>query len=185
MGATLDLTLSDPDLSAGFLNTGYNSSTGILSAAGWPISFDLNGTTYPSIVGGQYMLSAHVNAAGQAGAGTLDITGTIPSLASSGTLLTGQLSEFGFEPGGGDIFEFDFDVTGGDLAPYYDGHVSIILDAQDSGFDGSFSTSFEASPYLSVADNGTTVPEPSAFALLACALAVALAILACHLRVKT
>jgi hypothetical protein len=185
MGATLDLTLGDPDLAAGFLNAGYNSSTGILSATGWPISFDLNGTMYPSIVGGQYTLSTHVNSAGQAGPGALDITGTIPNLASSGTLLTGQLSEFGFQPGGGDIFEFDFDITGGDLAPYYDGHVSIVLDAQDSGFDGSFSKSFEASPYLSVADNGIAVPEPTAFVLLACASAVGLAIHLCHRRVAS
>ena len=114
--------------------------------------------------------------------GSLGITGTIPGLASSGTLLTGQLKQFGFQSGGGDVFEFMFDVTGGDLAPYYDGETSVILDAWNSGFDGSFANSFTASPYLSIADNSSAVPEPSTAISLLSALSFGVAALACRRR---
>jgi hypothetical protein len=131
----------------------------------------------------QWSLSGQLTPTGQPvpGTGILDITGTIPGLASSGTLLTGQLLKFGFETGGGDIFEFVFDDLGGDLAPYYggyDGETGVILDAQNSGFDGSFANNFTAGPSLSVADNSVVVPEPSTSILLLSALAFGLSALA-------
>jgi hypothetical protein len=181
-GASLDLSSQLPDISAGFLNASYDAATGILSADGWPMSFNLSGgsTTSDSIDGGQYLLSVQLTPTGQPvpGTGILDITGTIPGLASSGTLLTGQLSKFGFETGGGNIFEFIFDDLGGDLAPYYDGETGVILDAWNSGFDGSFANNFTAGPSLSVADNSVVVPEPSTTILLLCALAFGLPALA-------
>jgi hypothetical protein len=183
MAGSLNLTIKQPDLSAGFLSSSYNATTGVLSASGWPVSFNLNGTSYSNIVGGNYTLTTQVAPNGQASSGSLDIIGTIPNLASSGTLLMGQLANFGFQPGGGDIFEFEFDVTGGDLAPYYHGQVDVILDAQYSTFTGSFANSFSATPYLGVADNGAGgtgrgVPEPSTFLLLLSAVALGLPVLA-------
>ena len=174
MGATMDLGAYPPDISAGFLNASYDATTGILSADGWPISFNISGTStpdYPSIDGGQYMLEAQVSPSGALITGSLDVTGTIPDLASSGTLLTGQLAQFGFQPEGGNIFEFIFDVTGGDLAPYYHGETSVILDATGSGFTGNFANNFTAMPYLSIADN-SAVPEPPTSILLLSALAL-------------
>jgi len=189
MGSSLDLSAHPPDISAGYLNVGYNATTGTLSAVGWPTSFTVsdNAANPASIIGGQYDLTAHVTPTGEPLAGSLEITGTIPDMAlSSGTLLTGQLelsqSGFGFQSGGGDIFEFIFNITGGDLAPYYQGKVSVILDAWDSGFDGSFAKSFTAGPYLSVADNSIVVPEPSAAILLLGAVAFGLPFVAYRWR---
>jgi hypothetical protein len=182
-GASLNLIAVDPDISAGFLNASYNASTGILAADGWPIGFTENGNSTP-IDGGQYSLSVQLTSAGQPvpGTGTLDITGSDPSLGVSGTLLTGDLSDFGFQSGGGDIFEFVFNDLGGDLAPYYSsGESGVILDAMNSGFDGSFQNSFTASPYLSVSDNVSVVPEPSTLILLLAALISALAGFQCRL----
>jgi len=187
MASSLDLSAQPPDLSAGYLNVTYDATTGTLSAVGWPMSFNEGGNPpeHASIVGGNYDLTADLTQSGLPVSGSLKITGTIPGLASSGTLLTGQLqlsqSGFGFQSpqaiqqsGSGDIFEFVFNVTGGDLAPYYQGKASVILDAWCSGFNGSFTTSFAASPYLSVADNSAVVPEPSTAILLLTALALGL-----------
>jgi hypothetical protein len=175
-GGTLNLAAHPPDLSAGFLTTSYDATTGILTADGWPISFNLSSSLtpdYPTILGGQYKLSAHIGPDGSMIGGSLDVTGTIPNLANSGTLLTGQLAQFGFQSEGGDIFEFIFNVTGGDLAPYYNGSTNVILGATCSGFNGSFANNFAAMPYLSIADN-TIVPEPSTTILLLSALALGL-----------
>jgi len=185
MGANLNLSVHKPDLSAGYLTTSYSATTGIISVNGWPLAFNLNGNStpdYPSIVGGQYRLSAQVTPTGKLMTGSLKITGTIPSLATSGTLLTGQLSQFEYQSAGGDIFGFIFDVTGGDLAPYYNGEAGVILDATNSGFKGSFSNNFAASPFLSVADNTAihVVPEPSTMLLLLSVLAFGLPAWACH-----
>jgi hypothetical protein len=144
------------------------------------MSFDLGGAstpTYPAIDGGEYLLTVRLTPTGQPvpGTGLLDITGTIPGLASSGTLLTGQLTNFGYQSGGGNIFEFTFDDLGGDLAPDYggyDGETGVILDAQNSGFNGSFANSFAAGPFLSISDNTSIVPEPSTAILLLAVLAM-------------
>ncbi|MGA2253385.1 MAG: PEP-CTERM sorting domain-containing protein [Thermoguttaceae bacterium] len=187
MGSSLNLTTQPPDLSAGYLNVTYDATTGIINAQGWPTSFTLSDNPTPdsvSIVGGQYDLTAKVTPTGQPVSGSLDVTGTIPGLAlSSGTLLTAQVSQFGFQSGGGDIFEFVFNVTGGDLAPYYHGKTNVILDAWNSGFDGSFANNFAASPYLSVADtSAVAVPEPSTALLLLSVLALGLPALICRRR---
>jgi hypothetical protein len=177
--ASLDLQTQKPDLSAGFLNTTYDAATGKIIVSGWPISFNVNGTSkpdYPFIYGGQYELNAQLTPAGQPLAGTLHISGTIPGLASSGTLLTGQLSQFGFQDSGGNIFEFVFDVTGGDLAPYYRGEIGVALDSWNSGFGGSFVNNFAASPFLGVADNAFLVPEPPTITLLAGTMVIGLLI---------
>ena len=165
LAVTLDLTIDKPDLSAGFLTASFDATTRVFSADGWPISFDLNGNS-SMIDGGQYTLTTQLGLGDQAVSGNLDITGTIPGLATSGMLLTGTLAQFGFMPVGGDIFEFVFDPTGGDLARYYPSGTDVVLDAVNSEFDGSFANSFSSSPVLSIADNGSVVPEPSSAALL-------------------
>jgi len=188
-GSSLDLSAQPPDLAAGYINVTYNATAGTLSAVGWPASFNLGGSPpdLGTIESGQYDLTAHVTPSGQPISGSLDVIGTIPGMASSGTLLTGQLqlsqSGFGFQPGGGDIFEFIFNITGGDLAPYYQGKVSVILDAWNSGFNGSFANDFNASPYLSLADNSlVVVPEPTATMLLLTASTFGLLVAACRWR---
>ncbi len=189
-GATLDLSAHPPDISAGFLNASYDAATGIFSVVGFPMSFNLSGTSTPDyrcITDGGYSLEVQLTPAGRPvpGTGTLDITGIIPGLATSGTLLTGQLSKCGFEAAGGDIFEFAFDDLEGDLAPYYGGYngateAGVILDAQNSGFTGSFANSFTAAPFLSISDNAAIVPEPSTTILLLSVLALGLPAWACR-----
>lgn len=118
-GASLDLGAHPPDISAAFITTEYNATTGEFIANGWPTSFNLNGTStpnFPMIAGGLYSIDVKLTPTGQPVAGSLDITGEIPNFATSGTLLTGQISQFGYQSGGGNIFEFVFNVTGGDLA---------------------------------------------------------------------
>jgi hypothetical protein len=174
MGSTLNLAQQNPDLYAGFLSAQYSptsGSTGTFTATGWPISFNISGSNtpdYPTINGGTYSLSASVSQTGLPLSGALNVTGTIPGFATSGTLLKGTLSQFGFAPGGGDIFEFIFNVTGGDLAPYYHGKTGVILAATGSGFTGSFTTSFATDPSQAASDNFTVnpVPEPSSAWLL-------------------
>jgi hypothetical protein len=174
LGDSLNLKAQPPDISAGFLTTTYDATTGLFTASGFPVSFNISGNStpdYPSISSGQYQLIAQVTPAGQPVSGSLNITGTIPGLTSSGTLLTGTLSQFGFQNAGGDIFEFIYHVTGGDLASYYHGQTGIILDATNSGFKGSFTTNFAASPFLGISDNVMLVPEASSMLLLLGAVA--------------
>ena len=169
VGSTLNLAQENPDLYAGFLSAQYSptsGSTGNFTATGWPLSFNISGSNtpdYPTINGGTYTLSASISQTGVPLSGSLNVTGTIPGFATSGTLLKGTLSQFGFAPGGGDIFEFIFNVTGGDLAPYYNGKTGVILTATGSGFTGALTTSFATDPSQAASDSFmlNTVPEPS------------------------
>jgi hypothetical protein len=183
-GDSLGLTSQNPDLFASFLTIDYSASgsTGTLTVTGWPTSFNINGIGTPNypLIGGNdaYSITAQINkTTGQPVSGILDVTGTIAGLASSGTLLTGQLTRFGFmPPPGGDVFEFIFAVTGGDLAPYYHGQVGVEVTATTgSGFDGSFTASFDSLPSETVADNFPlpAVPEPAVATQLLGALAMA------------
>jgi hypothetical protein len=173
-GSTLDLTSQNPDLFAGTLTASYSPSSGnvgTLTVNGWPTSFNITGSTASNamVVDGQYDLTAQINnQTGQLISGSLNIAGTIPSLASSGTLLTGQPSQFGFmPPPGGDIFEFLVSVTGGDLASYFHGQIGIELTAFNSGFNGSFTSNFSTPVCQAVSDTFfQPVPEPATGVLL-------------------
>lgn len=191
-GSTLNLQPQDPDLNAGFLSVQYTPSAGslgTLTVNGFPLTIALSstGTTYTiSSTGGtiDYQLTAQINEnTGQATSGSLDIGGTISPIATSGTLLTGTLANFGFQNSGGDVFGFVFNITGGDLAPYYHSQVAVNLTATGSGFTGSFTTPFATSAYAGVADNfyyTTSVPEPSAGLILFGATSFLLLVCKCH-----
>jgi hypothetical protein len=189
-GSTLNLTPQTPDLFAGTLTAAYNpssGSTGTFTVTGWPTSFNITGSTASNamVVNGQYDLTAQINSqTGQLISGSLDIAGTIPSLASSGTLLTGQLSQFGFmPPPGGDIFEFLVKVTGGDLASYFNGQVGVEVTAFGAGFNGSFTSSFTTPASQAVSDNFfQPVPEPATGVLLLTVFGIALPSLIYHRR---
>ena len=65
-----------------------------------------------TIVTGVFDLSASIDSSGLFTSGSLNISGTVPTLGfNSGTLLTGNLTAFGFSNFGGDPLEFLFDVT--------------------------------------------------------------------------
>lgn len=175
-GSTLNLSVEDPDLYANNLTVGYvpsSSGTGTFSVEGYPSTFTIAGTNsqYTMSSSTLYDLTAEINqSTGQATSGTLAIEGTIMPLgATTGTLLTGNLSQFGYQTAGGDSFEFVFNVTGGDLAPYYSGQIGVILAVPSSSFLGDFSTSFNNGSSPAYSDNfsfPTAVPEPCSAVLL-------------------
>jgi len=155
----LNLTLdNDPDIVSSFINVSYGS--GMLSANGFALSLDDDGMGPAiSIAGGSFDLLASINMSGILTGGTLSIGGTIGSLGfNSGTLLTGNLTDFGFVDMGGDPFEFLFNVTGGDAASLYGGTGGIILSG--TGFAGSFANDFNNSPFAGMADVASVSPVP-------------------------
>jgi len=145
--ALLNLTLADfPDIVSGFIDISYDASTdastGMFIASGFAFQLK-DGSGIESIDSGIFNLVATIDSSGTLLAGgTLTIGGTIAGLGfTSGTLLTGDLTAFGFPDGGGDPLEFLFDVTGGDAAGLYGSTAGIILGF--SGFGGDFTTDFD------------------------------------------
>ncbi|MBT8130632.1 MAG: VPLPA-CTERM sorting domain-containing protein [Gammaproteobacteria bacterium] len=120
---------------------------------------------------GLFTLDANISNSGGLNGGTITLGGTINSLGySSGTLLTGVLTDFGFVPGsdGGDPLEFLFSVTGGDLASLYGGTGGIIMGF--TGATGDFGSDFSSAPFNASADVAA-VPVPAAVWLMFSALA--------------
>ena len=195
LGSTIDLSsIQNPDLSALALTASYTpsaGSTGTFTITGYPTSFKVaNGNGPYGIAGNSvYDLTALINKnTGQLISGSLLIGGTISSAsvpnASSGTLLTATLTNFGFSNSGGDFFQFVANITGGDLAHYYSSTMGIQVDASDSEFAGSFLTSFSTDVFATTSDNASfnVVPEPSAVFLMLTSLLCALSLSIRRLR---
>lgn len=167
--ATLGLTLAEfPDISAGLITVSYDATSDTLTADGFPGSAKLDAGPAIDILGGMFTLSATIDNTGAISGGTIVITGMLDGMPGSGTLITGNLTTFGFPDAGGDPLGFLFDVTGGDLAPIYGSTGAIILAGTD--FDGDWNTDF-ANSGDGVADTGVAVvPLPAPFLLLLSAL---------------
>jgi len=139
----LNLTLSDsPQIATFSIDVDYKKNQDSFTADGTPLEFDDDGIGAPEIISnGTYSITATIDELGNASGGALVIDGTIASLGfNSGTLLTGNLTAFGFPDAGGDPLEFLFDVTGGDAASLFGPVVGIKL--SDSGFT-SFASNFK------------------------------------------
>lgn len=164
--APLDLILEPiPDITSGILAVGYSAGTDTLSVSGFALSL-LDGAPPVSenILSGSFSINLTVDVNGDItpGVGSLVINGNV---AGGGPgLLTGSIAQFGFLSGGGEIFEFLFDVTGGDLAGSFGTQVGVIVDAQDTGFDGSFAGSFSNFGF-GVSDTGV-IPEPATLGMV-------------------
>ena len=164
----LNLELVDaPDFVSGFLDVSYDTVTDLFDASGFALEFDDDGVGFPfGIEGGTFDLAATIDLAGTLLGGSLLIGGTIPELGfNSGTLLTGNVIDFSFEPNNGDPFEFLIDLTGGDAAGLYGGDpIGVIL--VQSGFDGSFATNFDnligglAGTGSGLSDTAPVIPLP-------------------------
>ncbi|MCH8149638.1 MAG: hypothetical protein IH987_16905 [Planctomycetes bacterium] len=144
-GDPLDLVLFDaPDIVSGFLDVSYDSITELFDADGFALEFDDDGEGLPhGINDGTFDLAATIGVDGTLLGGSLIIGGTIPALGfNSGTLLTGNVIDFGFEPVSGNLIEFLIDLTGGDAAGLY-GVDPVGLILAQSGFDGSFAANFD------------------------------------------
>jgi hypothetical protein len=173
--ALLNLNQYPPDITSSFISVSY--SGGAFSATGFPTAFDVDGTPPPDYsivqvapgVPASFSISLIVNpATGAAISGTLNITGKIDPIATSGVLLTGDIADWGYlDPPGGDLFEFEFDLTGGDLLAYFPGaKAGVILDAVGSGFNGTFEGEFSNAGSGQADAFAEAVPEPSTLCLL-------------------
>jgi hypothetical protein len=129
--------------------------------------YDISGTSDLSI-------AMTINPAnGAPTGGSLSITGDAYG-GSTGKLLTGTISQFGFAnptqgaaDHGAEIFEFIFNTTGGDLASYYPSIV-VNLSEVDINFNGTFgSTSFDDLSGNAQTDTyaGPAAPEPASLTL--------------------
>lgn len=181
----LNLTQQPPDITMNFCYVSYSAGTGQLSVAGDPVTIDYDGTAPPDydIIddGAQlpvFQISIYVGSDGKlvdAMPSTLLISGQIDKPGEVfETLLTGSVTEFGYDPNSPNrVFEFVFSVTGGSLAGEFGPYVGVILDAgayqSGKAFAGSFSADF-ANTGLGVAD-AFPVPEPATGALLLVGLA--------------
>jgi hypothetical protein len=164
--ALIDIELAPaPDVVSGFLFTEFDSDTGVLNSAGFALGYDDDGTGTDPIGGGVFFLSAMIGLDGEATGGSLDIDGTIGGFGLS--LLEGDLVDFGFIDGGGQILEFLFEVTGGDLASDYGGVgtvIGVILDANGT-YSGDWTQDFSA--FGGVSDTAAlAVPTPGSLVLL-------------------
>jgi len=145
----LNLDLALPDITSGFLTV-----------------FEVDGIGGPdwAINDGGFALDAWIDNDGGLQLGSFTITGQIAGLgATSGTLLYGELTAFGYSAAG--IFEFIASVGGGDLAPMYGSSTGIIIDSWDPNIGGSFANSFTAYA-AGMSDVAPVVPEPASFLLL-------------------
>ena len=143
--APLNLTLLDfPDIVSSFIDVTYDGGTQTFVASGFALELDDDGSApAEAIAGGTFDISASIDNSGTLIGGTLSIGGTVASLGfNSGTLLTGNLTDFGFLNAGGDPLEFLLDVTGGDAAGLY-GAVPAGVILSGTGFAGSFVGSFD------------------------------------------
>ena len=146
LAVPLNLTLLLPDVVSGTIDVTHVASTDAFSASGFALELDDDGVL-PNIqldAPGGFSISAVITDAGVLTSGSISITGTIASEGYvSGTLLTGDLTDFGwFGDTSGMIFEFEFDVTGGDLAASYAGAPGGVILGTGANTFGGFGADF-------------------------------------------
>ncbi|ASP47752.1 PEP-CTERM sorting domain-containing protein [Cognaticolwellia beringensis] len=170
-----------PDISALSLETEYDATSDEFTAKGYSSELNYNGFTYQlSGFGQDYELEATIDDNGVFTSGSISIGGWLTGKDGSGdnialptgytqssnnTLVTGVLSQFGFENSG--TLYFLFEVTGGDAAGFFGGINSIgAIILASSGFSGDWMSDFSSNSALS--DNGlrVAVPEPTSMWLL-------------------
>lgn len=175
----LNLVLqSHPDIVSLGIDVVYTSGTLSLMATGFSISYENDGlpsTPAHQIFGGMFNINLAVTNAGVATAGTLSISGAIPSLAiPNQTLLTGTIADFGFTTVGVGRLEFLFGSLGGLLAPAYLAQAplaGVILNSVVN-FPGNFNSSWnnliagQVGTGSAVSDTAP-IPAPGAAVLLA------------------
>ncbi len=168
----LDLNLAEsPDIFASFVDLTYNlfdSFLGDFSARGFAFTLEVDGVTHdilPVNFDPSFVLDAVINTSGNLLSGALTIGGTVSALGfNSGTLLTGNLTDFGFATGATGPLEFLFDVTDGDAAGLYGPTGGIIISVLSGDFPGNFSADFSAGS--GAVTDIASVPEPSTALLL-------------------
>lgn len=176
--ASMDLILADtPDIHFGHTALSYSPATSLLTGAGYSLTLEVHenppyniiySPSYPQFPG-VLSLQATIDSSGQlqTGAGntnTVTFSGYVPQLPyDSGTILTGEISAFGFG-GPDDPWHFLFSVTGGDAAALFGGIGTVAgLILKPANFPGDFSGAFGNNGAFG--DAGNVVPEPAAMVI--------------------
>lgn len=170
----LGLTPSYPQIDAGSPNSlTYTASTGLLVIQSFPTDwtgydtgFGPNGIVDPPT---SMQLQVTLNSSGALLGGVTGddfvLTGNLIDFETgyeiNGTLLTGEIIDYGFSNGGTDLFEFKLQTTGGLLAtetppgasaPPFQGEDSVVnCIVTGSSFSGDFSVNFTGDPDSNVA----------------------------------
>ena len=143
--------------SASSTATRYNAVSQIFSVAATPSTIQFGSTepTVPVALPRSMSISVQVDNTGALVGGVpgpdLVISGTVRRVVGtvtnvySGTLLTGEVTAFGYAYSGSSVNNFDlrFTPTGGSLLQFYQcGDIAVQLTSEGSTFIGSFTTNF-------------------------------------------
>ena len=132
----------------------YTAATHTLDDSATPIRFITATGSVPIVNNKDFELHIHVSATGSPSDGNFSQDVTLTGDVSlnnnnvydySGVLLTGKITQFGYEADGAvSLYDFRFTPTGGALmAPYFAGKdVGLFLTSEQSTFNGSFTTDF-------------------------------------------
>lgn len=149
--ALLGVTIDIPAIT--FDNQGtldYDATTDLLSIDATPLVYkDPSDTIFFFAAGGTVNIDIMVDFTGSLTGGVIGddllVTGDVDTY--SGTLLTAEVSQFGYFDSGGttDSFDFLFSITGGALASEFGGtgaDLAVRLSSEQSDFTGDFSVDF-------------------------------------------
>jgi hypothetical protein len=164
-----------------FVVSGYAESINV--AAGTPVDID----DASGNLGGSFNIALSVDESGKVTAGTLDIEGQIgpPLNVSYGSLLHGNIAEFGYPSSSADVpqdqFEFVFTNLTGSLAYLYP--EAFVTLSSTANFSGDFTQSYSSSLVATDADTHA-LPEPGILVLLGSLLPVCVVYSSCRWRRK-
>ena len=176
----LNLTMQEsPDIFSGYIDVTYNAASNTFASSGWALTFydGIEQIDFDEYTEDSFSISVIVDESGVASSGSLTITGEVSGYGTTGPLLTGNLTDFGFgfwdtlnPDSDAALFEFLFEVSGGEMAELYGGAgasvgvimgcVSVGADVTEELFTADFDNLFGNGPGWgsAVSDVGTPIP---------------------------
>ena len=132
----------------------YDSTTNTFTLDGTPTTIETTTNPFGLFFSGDIDINIEVDETGALVGGSVGddfvLTGDVDTTGdfivdTSGVLLTGEVTGFGFEETGGisDLYDFRFTVTGGALAGLYAGmDIGVTTTSENSTFTGDFNVDF-------------------------------------------